>query len=444
MNTIDPTMALVKGNAGGGVTSLIPKDLRGLDTSSRTIFTGRTHRRIDPTVMKTYNKNNRICNFEFPRDSVVDMQMGYFAFTAEASPKASGGPPATTWARFPNGIWSIIEKISITFGTVPIEVRDKYGFIKYNDWYNTANFVTNTNQMFEIGVGNAATRQTWAQTPRMYVCPLDLAVLKRPMNFAALDKVTIQFTFYEPQKCLECDATTASSLTTLDYTITNVHFVVDYLPGLNSLFLNDGKNIMDATNQMRIGRWNFEATQIWDTTVTGTKNMRLIVPFKCSSLQGVRLIQQPDGELENPAVIDRYVEARPYRLKLFQTRLNGVPFPITQVHCLGDAGDDDEYEAFYLYKRYWYKTSMSLEGYDQLVNIDRTQFYSTSLYKFFFAFSYEQNHAPGDMNPVKINDTSSLIIDLEWESNVTSVRLFFLIDLWELWEYRGDWIVSGR
>lgn len=423
-------------------TTIVPADLKALNTVTTTLFTGRSPRKITCIEQKTYTPASNRVSFNLPSAGIFDFTTGYLAFTAMTYPVGSGGPPMTTWSAFANLISSCIYAVRFKQGTRTVAEITDYGYKAVQNWYLTTDYINNTNQLYEIGcaaLGNGTAaenkRTEWGcnrttyPNGREYHIPLDFGPFKRPFNFSAMhDPCYFEIDFYPPNQCLECDATSATN-GTLSYAINNIYFMVDELPAIES-----GWFTTKGLNQLVAGQWPMLETDIITTPINGLSNAVIQIPHKSESVQRIRIIQLPAAELYTPNIVDRFIEARLSAMTLFRLRVNGAYFPMDPVVTTGAVGNN---EAWWHFKRAWWSAGIEPYKFDQRININRDQFYSVSAHKFFLTISLEQNHAPGDLNPVKIMRDDGLFLELAWSTPYTG-NVMVLADHWVVYRYEAN------
>lgn len=416
-----------------GVPTVVPASLKPVSTTTKTLFTGRNPRILRPLEQKVYTKAYRRIVFNFPSRSVYDFTTGYLSFHARTTPAPAGGPPPTTWSCFMSYIPSCIQALRFKIGNTTVSEITDYGHKATLDWFLTTDYINNTNQLPDIGCGAQADRITWS-TGRYYRVPLTFGPLAtKALNFSSMhQQCYLEIDIYPPDQCLEADAGTLAG--DLDYTISDVFFVADDLPAIENEWLL-------RSNNLNGGDWPMLETDIFTTPLNAVSKTDLQVHFKASSVQRIMIIQKPSAELLTPATADRFTLAHYNGLKSCRLRVNGQYFPLDPIDCTTIAFRD---EAWWHFKKAMHCTSLGQKAYDKRINISRDQFYSDSLHKFFLTISLEQNHAPGDLNPVSILQDDGLFIELEWAAPYTG-DVLVLVSHWVVYGQRSDGsIYAGR
>lgn len=429
------TMDYIKG-ASVPVLTVPPPDLRSLNTVRQTLFTGRNPYIITPSETKTYSKTMKKLRLDLPQTGIYDPTTGYLQWYAKTNIAPAGGPPPVTWCRFMPLANSVIYAIRLYQGTRNVAEIVDYGMKAQLEWEHEREPNYATNHQDEIGVGTQATRITWS-TGRYYIVPIDFGPLMRPLNMNLMKgPMYLEIEFYDPADCLECDAGTP--VATIDYNINNVSWVVDQLPSIPSGFLAANGNLVG-------GQWQVLEDDIYEISVTATTKASLEVPFTGMSVQDIAIVQWTDTQKGDPhftsgGTLDpRWIYMPQNNTKYIRWRINGAYFPHDVIDC---TDVDHKSEAWIAYKKAFNIQRLSQKMYDSKLNINRTQFYSGDRY--YLITSMEQNHAPGDLNPVSIQGKGSLFLDIEW-TVPTTTRLYIHVFHWTVYEISGDGLIrAGR
>lgn len=411
LNTLSSYNPMVNTKLLSAYPVQVPREMRGdYGGVHVTLETGR-HIITLPIPANTYNVNQgqRIIRINLPRSGLHDlstMLIRMDAFTTVL-------PPAT-WAAFPNLFSSVITRVTLFQDTHNRDEERNYGPRLAREMYyfkNRAHVYTNHEE--EYGIGTLAQRQVWAGTvgpvPRTYWIWLRTGWAKRYMDFSRMKGQLYIEIELSPSTCLESD-----NAATVGYQVQNVQCQMDLLDAVNEAFkvmYQPGDNCS----------WTWQTEEMWDQLITAATTTDVEVPFTGESMQGVGIIQLADNYLNDVTQLDRYIRANYNNMTQLRLWVNGRFFPHDMIPC---ANANNQNDLWYFFKRFVNSFSSDSPGNDKELPINRNQFYLGN--QNFALISLEQNHLPGDLNPVSPGPSGRFTCHIEWTAPTTT-RLYFVI-----------------
>lgn len=394
------------------VLTVPPNDLRSLNTVKQTLYTGRNPYVIQPYENKTYTKTQRRLRIDLPTVGIYDFTTGYLKFWAQTNVVA--GP---AWTCFMNLISTCIYRITLFQGTRNVAEITDYGMKAAIKWEHTQDVTYSVNHQDEIGVGTLVNRQAW-KVGRWYVVPIDFGPLRRPLNLGDLKgPCYIEIEFYDPLYCIEAD----NVATPVDYLIKNVSLTVDELPSIPPLYLAANKGLSG-------GQWAELECDIYEVANNAVQTTDVEIPFTGSSIQHIALAQMPDSQKSNVSVLNRFVTHNYNSTQRIRYKVNSAPFPHDMIDC---TNADFNSDVWLHYKKALHIQRLDMDMYNTQLSINRAQFFGGD--RFFLIVSMEQNHQPGDLNPVGVSGKGGLFAHIEWPAPTTT-RLYFLVYHWVVYE----------
>lgn len=398
-----------------------------------TMPTGRTKYRWNaPNLL--YNRLNRTVRFYLPQQGIFDLTTCILQMEMQPTSTVGGDAPV-----FQNGSWTAIYALRfVQNGRIVKETVD-YGWKYTQDYEHHQNPLETANHMVEYGIGNLVARQTWATVPRQYWIPLDFFFFETVWDMQQLKgQCWFEIELYNPIETLETAAPAAGQL---DIQVTNPVLIVDALENLPPNYL--GQSRLDGQN------WTRLECDILFSDLTGVNAATHEIPTTASSLQRIEILQLPPTVKTDTTWPDRFcigyysLDAAATHLSTLRWDINGKLFPHDPVNCTSVAGPlgDGQNDLWLYYLTSKNATHSSLftaekegeERFSGQLNISRANFYDATLPtdksptpRHNIVISFEQNHAPGDLNPVSAGPGGKIFAQLTYPIAVNHRNYYFI------------------
>lgn len=310
---------------------VIPDSVK-FSQSKQALAAKRTAVKVRAENQSYASNNNRQIRILAPNNALYDTRYGYLTFDLALA--RTGG----TYGRLANGVFSVFDRLYLTFGSAVVEDLRDYNRVQNYIWFSTQRAAVTASIGMSMGFGTQAERNAAGLITKSYAMPIYSGILNTELlPFQSVNGgLIIDLYIGDTSTFVETDGTLPI------VTISNVLLHIERLE-LELSYLQFVQNYI-SKNGLQFGFCSYER---YVNALTTGSQQTLNINCRASSVDGFFNLFVDSSTISSLATNDKFTNWTNIGLTQYNVLINGSIYPDEPIDCL----TNQAFEAWQIYAR---------------------------------------------------------------------------------------------